>query len=342
MLLKKVFIAELKPGQHLDDYFVISEARLSQSRNGPYWHLVLQDRSGLLPAKIWHPLSGEFEKLQPEQLVQVRGQVGKFREQLQLIIQGLDVVEPAMDDVDWEVFVPGTLRPAEELFAELENLCLGNLSFSGWKKLCRLLFKDREIRKRLLFARAAKSIHHAYLGGLLEHTLGVVKLCLAISDCYPGLDRDILIVGALVHDLGKAWELEGRIAPDYTDAGRLLGHILLGLEILDPFLRKVKELSPELILHLKHMLASHHGELDFGSPKRPKTSEALVLHFADNLDAKLKTFAEALAPLEGEGSGWSSYQSVLERYLYRPAASPQQEKGRTKGQGDRWLSLLKE
>jgi 3'-5' exoribonuclease len=146
-----------------------------------------------------------------------------------------------------------------------------------------------------------------------------------MCDLYPELDREILLVAAVLHDLGKVWEFEGMLSADYTDSGRLLGHIVLGLEILEPFLVK-SDLSPDLKQHLKHMIISHHGEYEFGSPKRPKTLEAMTLHYADMMDAKLKTTRSALQELGQESGRWSAYQRSLQRYLYQAESTPSYDK----------------
>ncbi|MFW6415478.1 MAG: 3'-5' exoribonuclease YhaM family protein, partial [Thermodesulfobacteriota bacterium] len=260
----------------------------------------------------------EFNDLQPEQFVAVQGEVRSFRDKLQLVVQKLEVLQLQGEEVNWADFLPVSSRDPEEMLHELEDLCRKELKYSPWKKLCRKVLRDEKIRERLLRAPAAKAIHHAYIGGLLEHTLSVGKICLSISSLYPDTDREILLVAALFHDLGKAWELEGSISRKYSDQGQLLGHIMLTLEIMEPFIQKIKDLDQDLALHLKHMILSHHGEYEFGSPKRPKTPEALILHFADNMDAKLNTMGQILDSMQQEGASWSAFQPSLERYLYRP------------------------
>jgi 3'-5' exoribonuclease len=321
MSSKQVYINQLKEGQNLEEIFVLLEARLAQSRNGPFWDLKLQDRTGQIDAKIWHPQSTEYVDLAPGLVVQAAGQVRSFRDRPQLNVTRLRALPAEEEQAVWPELIPSSEVPPERLLEELETICRCELSLPAWKKLCRKILKDEEIRSRLLAAPAAKSVHHAYRGGLLEHTLKVVRVCLSLSELYEGLDRDILIVAAVVHDLGKAWELEGGIVRDYTDQGQLLGHIVIGLEILEPFLSGLKELPRDLILHLKHMVVSHHGEYLFGSPKRPMTREALLLHYADNLDAKMNTADKALEDLEGASGQWTSVVYALERRLYRPGTS---------------------
>jgi 3'-5' exoribonuclease len=173
-----------------------------------------------------------------------------------------------------------------------------------------------------LTAPAAKALHHAYAGGLLEHTLAVTRLCLALADLYPRLDRQILFMGAVCHDMGKIWEISSGLNADYTQAGRLLGHISLGLDRLAPFLAS-SGLEPSLAEHLRHLILSHHGAREFGSPVLPATAEALALHYADNTDAKLNQTDAALAGLGPGESGWSSFVPGLDRFLFRAGRTPE-------------------
>ncbi len=331
MINKTLYVSELKEGQNIEDIFVLVEAKYAQSKNGPFWDLKLQDRTGLIEAKIWYPQSNDYPELFSEKLVLVQAQVRSFRERLQLVVKYLKILDDKQFDLDWSLFIPCSARPPEELLMELEDLCKKELTYAPWKRFCKHVLKDPEIRQKLLYAPAAKSIHHAYMGGLLEHTLDVAKACLSISSIYPQLDREILLVAAVFHDIGKAWELECGVSRKYTDEGRLLGHIILGIQILEPFLQKAKDLDQRLILHLKHLILSHHGEYDFGSPKRPKTSEALVLHFIDNMDAKINNATQALSEIEEGVEHWTSYLYSLERQLYRPASTSQFQKANETG-----------
>lgn len=345
MKYKNRFVTDLQSGQTIDDIFALAAARKSQAKNGPFWLLTLQDRTGGIEGRIWSPQSLQYENLQPEQFVRVQGQVSSFKDQLQVNITGLSVLDPIIAGIDFSLFLPVSAVPPEELLEELESILRRELTFPGWKKFCRRVLRDEEIRAVLLNAPGGKSMHHAYCGGLLEHTLGVIKACLAISDLYPQLDREILLAAAAFHDIGKAYEISAGISRNYTDMGQLLGHIAIGLELLAPHLAREKELTPELVLHFKHLLLSHHGELEYGSPKRPKTLEAFVLHMADNLDAKANTFATAFSEDEQEAGGWSDYQRMFQRALYlphkTPATSPRPRKAVQKKE-DQCLLPLKE
>jgi 3'-5' exoribonuclease len=220
-------------------------------------------------------------------------------------------------------FLPSSAVPPEELLREIKEILDSELTFKPWSNLCTNVLCDEHIRASIFNAPGAKSIHHAYAGGLLEHTLTVIRICRALAELYPQADKEILLVAALFHDLGKAFELSHGIRREYTDVGRLLGHIQIGLEVLEPFLRKTKDLPPELTMHLKHLIVAHHGELAFGSPCLPQTVEAFILHYADNLDAKINTVQGALKAPDGEEiNGWSEYHRTLGRYLYQPMRTP--------------------
>lgn len=323
MTPKEIYIRDVGEGQILSDVFALSQAQRKEAKNGPYWQLTLLDRTGSMEARVWFPLSQQFSILRAGDFVVVSGQAASFKDQLQLNISEMTVVEPEQAGLNMADFLPSSAVPPEKILEEIEVLLAANLTFKPWSKLCKSVLRDETMRSRLLSAPGAKGIHHAYAGGLLEHTLGIMRTCHALAELYPAVDKEILLVGALFHDMGKAFELTHGISRDYTTEGRLLGHIHLGLEILDPFLRKAKDLPQELILHLKHLLISHHGELEFGSPRRPKTVEAFILHYADNLDAKVNTVQAALAALNDEAvEGWSDYQRSLSRYVFRPLRTP--------------------
>ncbi len=332
-------IRDMHDGQTIDGIFAIADARQAESRNGPYWNLTLRDATGRVGAKIWSPLSLSVPALCSGMIVRIGGKTGTYRDQLQLTVSAIDIFEDEPDADLLARLVPVSDPPPEKLLESLEDLLREHLHHRPWKNFCFKVLGDEDIRARLLTAPGAKAIHHAYVGGLLEHTLAVTRLSLELSRLYPEVDRDVLLAAAAFHDLGKAWELTGGLEQDFTDQGRLLGHIQIGLDVLAPFLAKAKNLEPELALHLKHCILAHHGELAFGSPKRPKTAEALVLHFADMIDSKLKTYNESFAEDTGEGD-WSPYVRSMERYLFKPAKTPGNDTERKQNKGPSQLCLL--
>ena len=315
--------ADITPGGDVRGLFLIGAASQQQARNGPFWRLELRDASGVIEARIWSPLSREYSELAAGQIAEVEGRADMFRDQMQLSVSRLRLLSDAeREPLDVADFLLSSSRPAADMLAEIEAMCRTELRHKPWRRLMASLFRDEDIRARLLTATAAKSVHHAWAGGLLEHMLGVARLCLMFAGLYPELDRQVLLVGALTHDLGKLWELSGGLANDYTDEGRLIGHISLGLEKLEPHIRK-SGLEPELALHLRHLVLSHHGLPEYGAPREPQTAEAFALHHADNVDAKLvqlrSLFDDALDP---EAAVWSPYQTTLKRAVFRAPRTP--------------------
>ncbi|MBU1003592.1 MAG: HD domain-containing protein [Proteobacteria bacterium] len=325
MTQKTTFIRDLIPGQPVDDIFLLASAQQGQAKNGPFWSLTLTDRSGEIPTKIFSPQAQAITSLAAGQFVRVRGLVGTYRDQPQVVADSAQVVDPSENGLQLADFVPASERDPEDMLADLEKLCKDNIRHKPLRVLVRNVLTDQAIKERIMPAPGAVSIHHAYAGGLVEHTLAVCRLCMSFCELYPELDRQVLLAAAVFHDLGKAWEYAQGPVRQHTDEGRLLGHIQLGLTVIEPFIAKALEkgLEPEVAMHLKHIIVSHHGELEFGSPKRPKTPEAFALHFADNLDAKLKTVAEAIEPtVPEEETGWSPFVRSLGRYVYKPLRTP--------------------
>ncbi len=311
------FIRDIEQGTVVSTLLRISEATLKQAQSGPFWFLKLEDVTGSLEAIIWDPLSREFANLSVSSLVEVEGSVGQFRGKKQLTIAKMRVLgEDEVSSMDISRFVESSKIPPLEMLEELKELCQSELHYEPWIAVAKILFEDNEIKGRMLKAPAARFIHHAYPGGLLEHTLSVAKLCMSLADRYPFLDRQILLVAAVFHDFGKLWEFTAGISSDYSDEGRLVGHIALGVEHLSESL--VQAAVPEpLRVHLKHMILSHHGQLEYGSPILPQTAEALVLHYADNIDARLAQYRTLIEKLPEESS-WTSYQNKLNRQFFCP------------------------
>ncbi|THB70546.1 MAG: HD domain-containing protein [Desulfovibrio sp.] len=325
---KTRFISELTPGLgDMEDIFLLVRATQGKARNGPFWTLTLQDSSGQVDAKLWSPLSQSFSSFTPGQVVLVRGRTGAYQDRLQITIDGLRILNtesPGPNDprVDMDQLTMTSEVPPENLLAKLKTLLREGLVYPPWRKLAESALNDPVISEAMLSAPGGKAIHHAYRGGLLEHTLSVCQMSRHVCEHYPQLDSQILLVAGAFHDLGKAFELVSEPAPDYTDQGRLLGHIPLGLEVLQPYLEECGA-DPELILHFKHILLSHHGEYEYGSPKRPKTAEAMILHYLDNMDAKLNQIASIFEDAgDSDEPLWSPYQTTLQRFLYKPKPTP--------------------
>lgn len=326
---------DVQIGESVCSVFLVSSAQKSEGRNGPFWSVKLRDASGILEAKIWSPLSQNVGELKAGDFIEVRGRTSLFREQLQFTIEALRFVEDP-EELDMSAFMQTSATPPSEILAQIEECVDQEIRYAPWRDFCKNVLGDAGIRAKLLLAPAAKSVHHAYAGGLLEHMFSVAGLCLKLSDHYPELDRQTLFVAALFHDIGKLDELSGGIANDYTDEGKMLGHIVQGILMLKPFLDKAK-VDPVLALHFEHLILSHHGEPEFGAPRVPLSPEAFCLHYADNMDAKLAQCREAFSqtPEKEEGANqeiaWSAWVGLLGRSLCRMPQTPKQkEKEKTK------------
>lgn len=324
-------------GEGICSVFLVSSAQKSEGRNGPFWSVKLKDATGVLDAKIWSPLSQSVTDLKAGDFIEVKGRTSLFRDQLQMTVEALRPVENP-EHLNMGDFIPTSAVEPAEILEQIETLVSQEITYAPWKDFCRSVLKDSRIRAKLLLAPAAKSVHHAYAGGLLEHMHSVAGLCLKFCDHYPELDRQTLFVAGLFHDIGKLEELSGGLVNDYTDEGKMLGHIVQGILILRPFLEKAK-VDEKLALHLEHLILSHHGEPEYGAPRVPLSPEAFALHYADNLDAKLAQCREAFAQMPGaeeeedQGIGWSAWIGLLGRSLCKMPQTPklkEKENAKTK------------
>ena len=310
--MTKRYVADLQDGDKLQEVFLCKQLKLRQDRNGRhYLTLVLSDRTGAVEALLWDEAENRSRRCNESDLVQVSGKVVLFQGRLQLHLSDLQKADGC--DIPMDQFLSQPHRRAEDMFSELTEL-LGSIKDAELGRLATALLDDTSLMEALGSAPAARSIHHAYPGGLLEHTLSVMQLVDAICAHYGSmLNRDYCLLGALLHDLGKVQELTVDEGLHYTDEGRLVGHLLLGLRLLDDKLRSLDDFPAEAAMHLRHILLAHHGKLEHGSPKRPKTMEALVVHRADELDSVLTSFNEVLQqPRQG---GWTAFQPLFDRYL---------------------------
>lgn len=335
---------DIPVGEGVCSVFLVGSAQKSEGKNGPFWAVKLRDSTGTLDAKIWTPLSQNIAELKMGDFVEVKGRTSTFREQLQFTIEALRPVDTPEELVMSDFIQTSAVEPSE-ILAQIEKKISEEITYAPWKDFCKSVLKDQRIRAKLLLAPAAKSVHHAYAGGLLEHMFSVASLCLKLSDHYPELDRQTLFVAGLFHDIGKLDELSGGLANDYTDEGKMLGHIIQGILILKPFLEKAK-VDPALALHFEHLILSHHGEPEFGAPRVPLSPEAFCLHYADNMDAKLAQCREAFSQItdkkesekeepEGGEIAWSAWINLLGRSLCKMPQTPKaKEKESSKAKKD--------
>ena len=317
--MAKKYIDQFLERDPVDDIFVLAVARLGETKTGqPFLAATLSDRTGSMEGRLWDDAEKFAATCREGAIVRVTGTVQNFRGALQMKMTGLS---PAADsDYDPAWFMPVSGGDTEAMAAEFFRL-LESVSDRDVRRLLKKIFRPGPFFDRFKKAPAAKAMHHAYLGGLLEHTLAVALLADKVAGLYPELDRSLLLAGAFLHDVGKMEEL-GYDAPPigYTDRGRLVGHLVMGSELVARTTAELDGFPEELMVRVQHLILSHHGRLEFGSPTLPMMAEAMALNFIDELDSKLAYFRRLSKQAGGEGYQWTEYQRAMERYLFvRPA-----------------------
>lgn len=306
------YIKDYAEGDRVFDIYLCKHKQSAVTKNGKsYENVILQDKSGTLDAKIWDPNNagiGEFETLD---YIEVYGEITSFQGALQVNVKRVRrCQEGEYEPAD---YLPVSKKGIEEMYAALLQY-VKSVENTYLKNLLRAFFvEDEEFIKAFKQSSAAKTVHHGFVGGLLEHTLGVANLCDYYCGAYPVLNRDLLLTAALCHDIGKTKELSLFPQNDYTDDGQLLGHIVMGSEMVGEKAHKISGFPLVLESELKHCILAHHGEYEFGSPKKPALMEAVALNFADNTDAKMQTFTELLENAGEEG--WLGYNRLFESNL---------------------------
>ncbi len=318
--MKKRFITDIKAGDVVDDVFVLAEKILSQKRDGKnFLNVTLSDKTGTLKGVVWDNVDQIAAAVTSGDFVSIRGTVGEYKGTLQLVVKAMDVcTHEAVDPSD---FLPATSRDIDVMFERLVTIT-ASLTTPYLKKLFDAFWKDEELVRKFKTAPAAKKMHHAYIGGLLEHTLSMTSLADKVAGHYSGIDRDLLVSGAVLHDIGKTDEFEYQFKIDYTDEGRLLNHIVIGLKMVDEKLSGIEDFPEDQILLLKHMMVSHHGAREFGSPEPPKTIEAVLLNYIDEIDSKVNGIRDFMAS-EDPNETWTSYHRLLERHFYKGKKDPE-------------------
>ncbi|QHQ60521.1 HD domain-containing protein [Anaerocolumna sedimenticola] len=308
------YIGELRDGEMVSETYLCKTKQSLKTKAGKnYYSLLLQDKSGTLDAKIWE-LSGGIDHFEAMEYIRVDGQVICFQGALQLNIKR--VRRSQEGEYDPADFVPTTTKNIDEMYNELLKF-ISSVEQPHMRKLAESFFvQDKTFIAGFKSHSAAKSVHHGFVGGLLEHTLSVVKLCDYYAQNYPAINRDLLITAAIFHDIGKLYELSAFPENDYTDDGQLLGHIYIGTEIIGTRIKTIPNFPVQLASQLKHCILAHHGELEYGSPKKPAIIEALALNFADNTDAKLQTMTEILNSGD-EKSTWLGLSRLFDSNIRR-------------------------
>ncbi|MFV8257681.1 3'-5' exoribonuclease YhaM family protein [Bdellovibrio bacteriovorus] len=311
--MEKQTVQSLQDKSNVDALFLVKEKNVSVGKNGrPFMGLQLGDATGTIDARLWDRVDELAREFEIGDILRVKGLVQIFQHRKQLIVHRLERVEASM--VDMADFIPATARNAEDMMAELTQL-VRSMKNDYLRQLVTDTLEDPEIRPMVLRAPAAKSIHHAWMGGLLEHILSICKIMDFMGTHYPFLNRDLLLFGAIFHDIGKVWELSYDNGISYTDRGRLIGHMQIACELIDKKSSRILGFSEELRDICKHIILSHHGKLEYGSPKRPKFLEAMVVAMVDDFDSKVATVKTLMDNERGSGEKWSRYSELFDRYF---------------------------
>jgi 3'-5' exoribonuclease len=314
------YVNQLVHGDSVDEAFLVADKQLRANRQGGlYLNLELRDKTGTVGARLWNASESLARLFEPGDFLHVRGKTQVFQGALQIILNHLEVVDPSQ--VEPEDFLPQSTENIAKLMARMREILFG-MNNPHLRAVVECFLIDDDFVRRFTTAPAGIKNHHAYQGGLVEHVVNLLNVASRITEFYPELDRDLLLTGIFLHDVGKVEELSYDRAFAYTDVGQLVGHLVIGVEMLVKKVAQTTELTgepfpAELLLRLKHMIVSHHGSYEFGSPKLPMTLEAVALHYLDNLDAKLHTFSREIRDDPSRDSSWTPFQQSLGRRLFK-------------------------
>lgn len=312
---KSKFIEELKEGDYVDDLFLVKSSKLAETRAGkPCLFLDLADKSGEISGPVWDNAEKVATISRVGDFLRLRAQVQIYRDKLQLRIEHIETVDK--EQVALADFVPASVYDLDKMAHKLQKI-VASVENPWIRKLLNRFFQKGEMWESFQTAPAAKGIHHAYVGGLLEHCLSMAGVADMVSKHYPGVDRSLLLAGVFLHDIGKLQELrENTGLVEYTTVGRLKGHLVMGSELVAEQANRIKDFPGELLLQVQHLILSHHGRQEFGSPTVPMTPEAFLLSFIDDLDSKMNLLEQLRRKQQAEGHQWTEYQRSLERFLY--------------------------
>ncbi len=313
--MPRKLISQLNGGTTIDEIFLVQNKDLKTTKNGSlYIQAQLSDRTGMIDARMWDASTPFFESLGNDTFLKIKGRTEIYQNKIQLIIK--QISKTSQEEIKLEDYLPGTEQDVDKMFAELKQIA-GSIKQSHLKSLLNLFFNDKDFCRGFCSAPAAVQYHHAFLGGLLEHTLSVAKLGSNIAPLYPSLSRDLLICGIILHDIGKISELCYEKSFHYSDEGQLIGHLISGVLMVEEKAKQIDDFPKTLLDLLRHLILSHHGEYEWGSPKLPMTLEALVLHYLDNIDAKIHAFDKAISNDKDSSDNWTNYNRMLERKLFK-------------------------
>jgi 3'-5' exoribonuclease len=313
--MKSPYVSELQPNQVITATFLVQHKDVRQKRTGePFLSLVLGDRTGDIEARMWDNVAEILDTFDRDDFVRVRGLLQVHHNRLQLTVHKIQR-QPA-EQVDFADYFPASERNPDDMWSELLGIVNG-IGNPHLKALLTLLTADPDVERRYKIAPAAKNVHHAFLGGLLEHVLSMAAVARMLAAHYKDIDSDLLMTGVLLHDIGKIWELEYDRSFGYSSDGQLLGHIAIGLRLVADKVAAIPGFPPRLRTLVEHMILSHHGELEFGSPKMPMFPEALLLHQIDNLDSKMDCMRALLNKDRLMEGAWTGYSAALDRTILK-------------------------
>jgi len=312
--MKQCFVSRLQPDQNITSHFLVCEKEIRSTREGKcYLRLELGDSTGRVEARMWDGFDQSAATFERDDFVKVQARVENYRNKIQLSIEKIRRAEE--NEVDAADFFPHTKDDVEQMYAKLLDI-VASVADPWLRQLLESVIRDPDVVPRLKRAPAAKVMHHAYFGGLLEHVISLCGLCRVVLTHYPEADPDLLLTGAVLHDVGKLEELSYERSLGYTDQGQLLGHIMIEYEFVSRKIAAIDGFPDALKVLVLHMLIAHHGHYEFGSPKLPMFREALMLHYLDDLDSKMAAVRSALDSDKGEGN-WTAYNGALERRILR-------------------------
>ena len=315
MKTKEIYLKDVKQGDKVASSFLVTEKNMAFSQKGfPYLTVQLKDKSGRIEGKVWDNALEFDRQFKKGDIIFIEGRAASYKNSIQISI--IDIKKIAWEEVEQADYLPAVNADINVMFNEM--ICyIEKVNDKYLRALLNSFFQEEKTISLFKRAPAAKGFHHIYLGGLLEHTLSVVRLLEKVSDHYSDLNKDMIIAGGILHDIGKIYEFSYDNIIDYSDEGRLIGHIVMGVEMINKNIAVIPDFPVQLALELRHIILSHHGEFEFGSPKRPKTLEALVVHYIDDMDAKFNAFHTLLTDSTNPDSDWTSYNRFLERFLYK-------------------------
>jgi 3'-5' exoribonuclease len=313
-------VQQLADGDAIDDIYLAGDKQLRANRNGVlYLQMELRDRTGSISARMWNATEAQFRSFEEGDLLRIKGKVQLYQGSLQVIFSGFEPAAPGQLNLD--DFVPQTEQDVSRLFDRLRSPLL-KLANPHLRALVECFLIDDALMHSFCRAPAGVRQHHAYRGGLLEHVVNMIEAADRVLPLYPEVNRDLLLLGIFLHDIGKVRELSYDRVFGYTDEGQLVGHVVMGVEMLNDKVARVPDLTgepfpPELLLRLKHMIVSHHGTYEFGAPRLPMTPEAIALHYLDNLDAKIHSFTRDIREDRGGTSAWTPFNQNTQRRLFK-------------------------